>query len=295
VLALRLALGFLALPSLAAPWVQTTSLPDTYNGQSLAYSSGYLYQAGGQSGMNGVFDGINVFYAQVHSNGTIGSWNTTTPLPEPVFYHAGVAANGFVYVLGGEHLDLNDYSILITNTVYYAKINSDGSLGSWQTSNPLPDSLEFLSASAWNNQIYVIGGSDGIYLHSSVYSATIETDGSLSGWTTQAPLPVAIFTQAETANSFLYVLVRSGADKFALPSIVPTNRSKKNVSAMSVRTLRTLFSHTQKSKIVSKAYQQSFSSFAPSNRKPFQPRCFLPSVPLMSCRIATRKIRCATS
>jgi hypothetical protein len=37
----------LALPGLAAPWVQTTSLPDGYAGQSLAYSSGYLYQAGG--------------------------------------------------------------------------------------------------------------------------------------------------------------------------------------------------------------------------------------------------------
>ena len=33
----------LALPGLAAPWVQTTSLPDGYAGHSLAYSSGYLY------------------------------------------------------------------------------------------------------------------------------------------------------------------------------------------------------------------------------------------------------------
>ena len=43
-LALRLALLTLALPSLAAPWVQTTSLPDAYVGQSLVYVSGYLYQ-----------------------------------------------------------------------------------------------------------------------------------------------------------------------------------------------------------------------------------------------------------
>jgi hypothetical protein len=196
----------LALPGLAAPWVQTTSLPDTYTGQSLVYASGYLYQAGGGSRNNGILDGINVFFAQVHIDGTIGSWNAATSLPEAVIYHAGVAANGFVYVLGGEQYDPAD-GITITNIVYYARINSDGSLGSWQTANPLPNTLEFLSASVWNNRIYVIGGSDenGL-LYNTVYSATIQTDGSLSAWTTQAPLPVAINTQAEAANGFLYVL-----------------------------------------------------------------------------------------
>jgi hypothetical protein len=50
-------------------------------------------------------------------------------------------------------------------------------------------------------------------------------------------------------------------DKFVLPSHVPSERSEKNVSVMSVRTLRTLFSHTQKTKNVSKSYQEDFSSF----------------------------------
>jgi len=122
----------LALPGFAAPWVQTTSLPDGYFGHSLAYSSGYVYQVGGASANNGFVDGTNVFYAQVHSDGTIGSWISATPLPEPVFFHAGVAANGFVYVLGGEHF-IPDNGITITNTVYYAKINPDGSLGTRPT------------------------------------------------------------------------------------------------------------------------------------------------------------------
>src|ERR1035437_4660276 len=78
----------LALPGLGAPWVQTTSLPDAWCGHSLVYASGYLYQAGGGSETWGIADGTNVFYAQVHSNGTIGSWNAATPLPEAVIYHA---------------------------------------------------------------------------------------------------------------------------------------------------------------------------------------------------------------
>ena len=195
-----------ALPGLAAPWVQTTSLPDGYAGQSLVYSSGYLYQAGGASEMSGFSDGVNVFYSQVHNDGTIGAWNSATPLPEGVCYHAGVAANGFVYVLGGNHFNI-EVGDFWTNIVYYAKINSDGSLGAWNNTTPLPQSLYFVSASVWNNTIYLIGGSDGYTstLSSNVYSAQIQTNGSLSSWTTQTSLPAAIYSQAEAANGYLYV------------------------------------------------------------------------------------------
>jgi hypothetical protein len=195
----------LALPGLAASWVQTTSLPDAYVGQSLVYASNYLYQAGGSSDSYGFDDGTNVFYTQVHNDGTIGAWTNATSLPEVVVGGAGVAADGFIYVLGGDHYNPVD-GVFFSDIVYYAKVNSDGSLGSWQTTSPLPNNLAGLSASVCNNRIYVIGGSGDTDLYSNVYSAVIQTDGSLSAWTTQAPLPVALYTQAEAANGFLYVL-----------------------------------------------------------------------------------------
>jgi len=61
---------------------QTTSLPDGYSGQSLVYWSGFLYQAGGVNNSSGIIDGTNVFYAQVYSNGTLGTWNMAPPLTE---------------------------------------------------------------------------------------------------------------------------------------------------------------------------------------------------------------------
>ena len=195
----------LALPGLAAPWVQTTSLPDAYIGHSLVSASNYLYQAGGASDANGFPDGTNVFYAQIHSDGTIGAWTNTSSLPESVFSHASVAANGFIYVLGGAHYNPID-NVFLTNKVYYAKINSDGSLGFWKTASPLPGIRSGLSASAWNNRIYVIGGTDDTDISSNVFSATIQADGSLSAWTIQASLPVAVSAQAEGANGFLYAL-----------------------------------------------------------------------------------------
>jgi hypothetical protein len=199
----------LALPGFAAPWVQTTSLPDGYADHALVYASGFLYQTGGASNTNGETDGTNVFYAQVHNDGTIGAWNNATPLPEFVNNHASVAANGFVYVIGGLHTSLTNLANpdVPSAVVYQAKISSDGSLGSWQTANPLPNSLWRFSASVWNNRIYVIGGLDeNSLLVNTVYSATIQTNGSLSAWTTQAPFPVAIYTHASVANGFLYVV-----------------------------------------------------------------------------------------
>ena len=209
-LALRLALGFLAAPTLAAPWVQTTSLPDAYVGQTLVYSSNYLYQAGGSSDTYGYASGSNVFYAQVHSDGTIGAWMNATSLPVAVFTHASVAANGFVYVIGGQiYTPTNNvygYEIYSSSNVYYARINSDGSLGSWLTASPLPNVRWSLSASTWNNRIYAIGGSDDTYIDNTVYSATIQSDGSLSAWTMQTPLPAANYVQAGAVNGFLYEL-----------------------------------------------------------------------------------------
>jgi hypothetical protein len=194
-----------ALPVLAASWTSLTSLPDGYFGHSLAYSSGYLYQAGGATDANGITDGINVFFAQVHSNGTIGSWNSATSLPEAIFFHASVAANGFVYVIGGEHYNSID-GIFISSNVYYAKINSDGSLGVWNITNPLPQNLFYLSASVWSNTIYVTGGfNGGETLSTNVYSAKIQSDGSLSSWITQTSLPIGTDTQTEAANGCLYV------------------------------------------------------------------------------------------
>jgi len=213
------ALLSLALTAAGQQWTQTTSLPDGYSGQSLVYWSGFLYQAGGTSNANGISDGTNVFYAQVYSSGTIGTWNVATPLPDAVCYHAGVVANGFLYVLGGYHYNYQMTLICgycgfcVTNTVYYAKINPDGSVEAWQTANPLPDVLFYLSAAAWNGRIYVAGGYDGNNFTNAVWSAQIQTDGSLSSWVAQPPLPVptnsygsGIYTHASVANGYLYVL-----------------------------------------------------------------------------------------
>src|SRR5262249_40046803 len=156
------------------------------------------------SSANAEVDGTNVFYTQVYSNGTIGTWNHTTPLPEAVFDSAGVADSGFVYVIAGVHYNSNLDADLVTNVVYYAKLTSNGALSSWQTAVPLPKSVCWHSVGLWGHTIYSVGGCDvNGGADSNVYSARIQFDGTLSGWVTQPSLPFSRCAQSQAVNGAL--------------------------------------------------------------------------------------------
>jgi N-acetylneuraminic acid mutarotase len=191
------------IPS-GASWITTTSLPDGYSDHALVYWNGFLYQTGGSSATRGVTDGTNVFYSQLGGGGTTGLWKSTTSLPAAIRDHAGAAANGCVYVLGGEHYVSG--TEVVSSTVYYAQTNANGSLGAWQTTTALPHALYLHSAAVWSNTIYIVGGTDNINFYSNVYSATIQTNGSLSAWNAVTSLPAAVVGQAEAVNGVLYVI-----------------------------------------------------------------------------------------
>src|SRR4029078_4258466 len=70
---------------------------------------------------------------------------------------SSVTANGFIYFLGGTSSQGSSGSA--QNTIYYAKLNSDGSTGAWTTSGTtLPASLYGHSSFVYNGYLYVIGG-----------------------------------------------------------------------------------------------------------------------------------------
>jgi hypothetical protein len=198
----------------AAPWTTTTPLPSAYNGHSMVYARGRLYLTAGISQDGGIVEATKVYSAPVGPSGTVGAWTAEPALPEAAFYHAGAAANGFVYVLGGYHYNDVD-GVFISDAVSYAKITADGSLGAWQSAAHLPEPVFFPGAAVWNGRIYVSGGWNGSELTNAVYSAIVNPDGSLGPWTAQKPLPEGVYTHAEVAYGTLYVLggtVHGGAD-----------------------------------------------------------------------------------
>ena len=95
--------------------------------------NGYVYVMGGYN--NSVGNYSTVYSAPLNSNGSVGTWNTTTALPQNIYFATSVEYNGYVYVMGGD-----DGSSVLT-TVYYAPLNTNGTLGSWSSTTSLPQAL----------------------------------------------------------------------------------------------------------------------------------------------------------
>lgn len=112
-------------------WSSQANLPQALRDATFAAWNGYVYVVGGINA--GLTADLNtVYYAQVQ-NGQITAWNTANPYPLPLDSVFAAAINGFLVVFGGE-----TFSGTQTTACYFAPINSDGSLGAWQTGPSLP-------------------------------------------------------------------------------------------------------------------------------------------------------------
>ncbi|MBF0328014.1 MAG: hypothetical protein HQL10_02540 [Nitrospirae bacterium] len=174
-------------------WAETSSINVSSTSQprrlhtSVAYNN-YLYVIGGYDASTTSRD--TVYYAPINSNGTIGTWLATNPIDvggsKPRDAHATVVNKGYMYVIGGNRA-------APVNTVYYAPINSDGSIGTWKETTSIKDNsstsqpLYHLASVVNNGYLYVIGGNStvlggGVTSSDKVFYAPINSDGSIGTW-----------------------------------------------------------------------------------------------------------------
>lgn len=113
-----------------------------------------------------------------------------------------VAVGGTLYAVGGKTATTS------INQVAAAKIANDGSLPIWQTiTSSLPISPYLHSVVAVENRIFSIGGYDDKQRFSTVYSATVQDGGSLSGWTAVNDLPLKlVLHSAGTLHTCIFVV-----------------------------------------------------------------------------------------
>ncbi|MGB3220186.1 MAG: hypothetical protein WBD79_22550, partial [Anaerolineae bacterium] len=174
-------------------WTAVTSLPEALDSAAAVTVGDWLYVIGGQHGVQAT---ASVRRARINADGSLGGWQTITPLPVALDGHAAVAHNGRIYVMGGyqEH------------NVYMAPANPDGSLGAWQTVSQLPSARYAAGAVALNNTLYVLGGFDANPLPG-VWRAAIGTDGVLGAWVQDRTLPTPLYRlNAVAANNAIYVI-----------------------------------------------------------------------------------------
>jgi hypothetical protein len=107
-----------------------------------------------------------------------GNWSIGSTFPDGTYLGSGVAANGFLYILGG-----NTNSGLKTECFKY-EVATD----TWTSIAPLPSGRVVFASAAAGNYIFAIGGSDGTGYVNTVYKYDI----TANTWTTAAPLPINI-------------------------------------------------------------------------------------------------------
>lgn len=195
-------------------WTAGTSLVNARSSGSSVILNGYIYQLGGCS--SGGDAQAAVSFSPLRSDGSNGSWTSTTVLPSPSCGNSATTYNGYIYVHGGAN------NATLSRDVYYAKPNADGTITSWATQND-PTNLadhQVSGMAAYNGYLYITAGQsdDGSATRNrNLYYARINADGSVPSFTVQSnwltdtdhnPGQVII------ANGYLYVMGSSNYDKF---------------------------------------------------------------------------------
>ena len=151
-------------------WETLPQVPTQRNHLAVVAIGGKVYVAGGRFG--GGFNSERTAALEIFDPAT-GTWTTGAPLPSPRGGVAGVAANGCLFVIGGEGNYLDPRGLSIENEAYDPRTNA------WHALPPMPTPTHGLVGAAFiNGRIHIpggsvtIGGGTGSVIHQ-VYRPTL--------------------------------------------------------------------------------------------------------------------------
>lgn len=175
--------GWNANTGTVGSWSSQTAYPlALYQSGAASWTSSsgseYVYIIGGYNGSTGV---SNVYYTQVQ-NGQISAWTAAPSYPIPVWSVFCGVVGDWLIVAGG----LTTGST-VTPSVYYAKINSDGSLGAWQTGPSLKTAVQNqapgVGTAVTDSAFIIVGGTQsGGLVNGSATILALGPDGPSPYW-----------------------------------------------------------------------------------------------------------------
>lgn len=172
-------------------WNTTTPFNVQRLGQTAVRHGDFIYVIGGGDGWETFYHDVE--YARIGSDGNITSAGWTT---SPHKTHEGRAAAGsnvavingvpYLYVVGGAGKNAEG-NIIHFDSVEYARINADGSIGEWtQSPHEYNRPRSSMSSAIVGGCLYSVGGwGDLIHdIYDDVQYSCLNSDGSLGPWTT---------------------------------------------------------------------------------------------------------------
>jgi hypothetical protein len=169
-------------------WYTDTALNSIRSDMSAVAYNNRMYLMGGRSTSGTPVSTVEI--ADITPTGKLGTWTASTSLPSNLYGHGSQVYNDRLYVLGGAAT----VGGAPVNSVYYTKIDSDGTLNNWiQTTSFTTGRISGggnLSA-VWGAYIYISGGCSAVNasgycttVSSDTQLASINADGSLDVWNT---------------------------------------------------------------------------------------------------------------
>jgi large repetitive protein len=182
-------------------WSATTSFPSGMTARrafgSAAYD-GYLYVL---AGIEGSSPGTDTWYTPINSDGTVGTWTSTSSFTSARYRFPSVAYNGYLYLLGG------DNGTTTFNDVQYAAIKGTGVLSAWASTSSFATGRQFPTSVAYNGYLYLLGGQNGSTYYNDVQYAPINPNGTVGAWQSTTAFTTGRAAQCSAVyNGYLYIL-----------------------------------------------------------------------------------------
>jgi hypothetical protein len=176
------------------------TLPSGMRNFQVAVTKDHLYVLAG----TGAGNSTNFVYrTPIDANGDLGAWQTDGVLPVGLSGHQVFLTSTRMYILGGS---INGGTTAV-NTVYFAQINSNGSLGAWTAAPELPINVQHTRLAVTKGRVYLLGGHTGSVTLSNLIYATIDTNGILGAWIPTSVMPISIaMGQVLVTTKFVYYL-----------------------------------------------------------------------------------------
>lgn len=171
-------------------WYTDTALASARSKFSAVAYNNRLYIIGGQTGASSLLTTNTVQVANMNPTGTLSSFSATGMQAitggTGRYGHSAQVYNDNLYIIGGA----NTYNGAPITTVEYSKLNSDGTMNTWTTTNSLSGSgrmtMGGVFSTIWGAYIYVAGGCTAVSsgsctaVSSEVQLASINADGSVA-------------------------------------------------------------------------------------------------------------------